>query len=276
MVSPGSTLAAEPEPEQEEDKAKKLAEQSQNPVSSLIQVPFQLNMEGGMGAHRRSEVVLNIQPVIPIPLTKRWTLVPRLITPLVGIPDVTQPVGTTWGLGDFNPQIYLAVQLPKGFTVALGPTIVVPTATSATLGSGKLSIGPSAVALWIGHGIVAGMLVNNAWSVAGDPARSRVNAFFMQPFFNLNLPKHTYLVTSPEITADWVKNQWTVPVGGGAGAILKLGLPANVGLQAYWNALSPSESPDWLVRFFVTFLFPVEKEAAAAGRAVDKDREQAQ
>src|SRR3954470_20327048 len=112
MVSPGSTLAAEPEPEQEEDKAKKLAEQSQNPVSSLIQVPFQLNMEGGMGAHRRSEVVLNIQPVIPIPLTKRWTLVPRLITPLVGIPDVTQPVGTTWGLGDFNPQIYLAVQLP--------------------------------------------------------------------------------------------------------------------------------------------------------------------
>jgi hypothetical protein len=82
---------------------------------------------------------------------------------------------------------------------------------------------------WIRHDIVAGVLVNNAWSVAGDPARSRVNAFFIQPFFNLNLPKHTYLVTAPEITADWVKNRWTVPVGGGAGAILKLGpLPPGV------------------------------------------------
>ena len=270
-------LATEPEktPEsgQEEDQAKKLAQQSQNPVSSLIQVPFQLNMAGGIGSYQRSGVILNIQPVIPIPLTKEWTLVPRLITPLEGAPDSTQPQGTTWGIGDFNPQIYVAVQLPKGFTVGLGPTIVIPTATDPALGSGKLSIGPSVVALWIGHDIVAGVLVNNAWSVAGSSASSKVNAFFLQPFFNLNLPKHTYLVTAPQITADWVNNTWVLPVGAGAGAILKLGLPANVSLQAYWNALAPSDSPSWLVKLTVAFMFPIAKDAAAAESSLDKDHE---
>jgi hypothetical protein len=264
------------DPAQEEDKAKKLAQASQNPVSSLIQFPFQLNMAGSMGQFGRSELILNIQPVIPIPLTKKWTLVPRLITPIAGIPDITQPRGSTWGLGDFNPQIYVALQLPLGFTVGLGPTIVIPSATDDVLGSGKLSIGPSAVAVWIGHGIVAGVLVNNAWSVAGSPMRSDVNTFFLQPFFNLNLPKHTYLVTSPEITGNWVNNNWVVPVGGGAGAILKLGLPANVSLQAFWNALAPPGSPTWLVRFQIAFLFPIAKEGAAAGQALDKTREQKQ
>jgi hypothetical protein len=258
----------------EEDEAKKLAEQSQNPVSSLRSVPFQLNFPGGIGPFHRSEFLLNIQPVLPIPLTKTWTLVPRLITPFVGMPDVMQAQGTTWGVGDFNPQIYLAVQLPAGFTVGLGPTIVIPTATAQTLGSGKLSLGPSLVGVWIGDGIVAGVLVNNAWSIAGDPARKRVNAFFLQPFVNLNLPKHTYLVTAPQITGDWVDGNWVLPVGGGAGAIMKLGLPANVSLQGYWNALAPTGTPTWIVRFQTTFMFPIAKKAAAAANALEKDHDE--
>ena len=52
----------------------------------------------------------------------------------------------------------------------------------------------------------------------------------------------------------------------GAGAILKLGLPANVSLQAYWNALAPSDTPTWLVKLTVAFMFPIAKDAAAAGR----------
>ncbi len=257
-----------------DDEAKKIAEDSQNPVSSLISIPFQLNFAGGMGPFQRSETIFNIQPVIPIPLVGRWTLVPRLITPLVGIPDVAQPSGSTWGLSDFNPQIYVAVELPAGFTIGLGPTIVIPTATDAALGSGKLSLGPAAVVVWTGHGIVTGALVNNAWSIAGDRSRPKVDAFFLQPFFNLNLPRHTYLVTAPQITGDFVASQWVVPVGGGAGAILRLGLPASVSLQAYWNALAPANTPSWVVRLQVAFLFPIAPKAAAAEKAVDKDRKQ--
>jgi hypothetical protein len=253
----GTARSQEPDKEAE---AKKLARESQNPVSSLIAIPFHFDFSGGMGPFQRTQLVLSLEPVIPIPLKGAWTLVPRLITPFVGQPDIAKPNGSTWGVGDFNPQIYVAVALPKGFTVALGPTIVVPTASDALLGSGKLSLGPSAVLVWIGGSIVAGVLVNNAWSVAGERARSAVNAFFLQPFLSLILPRRTFLFTTPQITGNWINNTWVLPVGAGAGAIVKLGLPAAVTLQAYWNALAPADSPTWTVRFHIAFLFPVVRK----------------
>jgi hypothetical protein len=244
----------------ESAEANKLAKESQNPVSSLIAIPFHFDFSGGMGTFQRTQLVLSLEPVIPIRLKGAWILVPRLILPFVGQPDISRPHGSTWGVGDFNPQIYIAVSLPKGFTFALGPTTVLPTATDALLGSGKLSLGPSAVLVWLGESIVAGVLINNAWSVAGDRARSNVNAFFLQPFFTLILPRHTFLFTTPQITGDWINNTWVLPVGAGAGAIVKLGLPAAVSLQAYWNALAPVGSPTWTVRFHVAFLFPVARK----------------
>jgi hypothetical protein len=238
-----------------------LAQQVQNPISSLIAVPFQLNVQGGMGSFQRAQLVLNIEPVIPIPLKGDWILVPRLITPFISQPDIARPQGSTWGLGDLNPQIYVAVSLPRGFTVGLGPTIVIPTATDAALGAGKLSLGPSAVVVWIRKAIVVGALVNNAWSIAGDRARTNVNTFFLQPFFSLILPRHTFLFTAPEVTGDWIHHDWVVPVGAGAGVIVKLGLPAAVSLQSYWNALAPAGSATWTVRFHLAFLFPISKKS---------------
>jgi hypothetical protein len=185
-----------------------------------------------------------------------WSFIARLITPFAGVPDVTQAQGSVWGLGDFNPQLYLTLQLKNGFTFGLGPTLQIPTATDAALGSGRFSLGPSFVVVYINGPVVTGLLINNAWSVAGDPSRSNVNAFFAQPFFNLNLPHHTFLITAPEITANWVNGNWVIPVGGGAGAILKLGLPANVNLQAYWNAHAPPGSPTWITKLNIAFLFP--------------------
>jgi hypothetical protein len=255
QTQPSSATAGERDAE-----ATQLAREAQNPVSSLILFPLQLNVQGGMGPFQRTQLVVNLEPVIPIPIKGAWTLVPRLILPFVGQPVITQPQGSTWGLGDFNPQIYVAVELGKGFTVGVGPTIVIPTATDAVLGAGKLSLGPSAVGVWIGKAIVAGVLVNNVWSVAGDPARSHVDAFFLQPFFSLILPRHTFLFTAPEITGDWVRNDWVLPVGAGAGVIVRLGLPAAVSLQSYWNALAPSGSATWTVRFHIAFLFPVAKK----------------
>ena len=77
---------------------------------------------------------------------------------------------------------------------------------------------------------------------------------------NYNLPDGWYLVSAPIITANWEASsddRWVVPVGGGAGKLFKIGAqPINSSLQAYYNAESPENGPDWSLRFQVQFLFP--------------------
>ncbi|MGD8719123.1 MAG: hypothetical protein PVH29_09925 [Candidatus Zixiibacteriota bacterium] len=44
-----------------------LARELQNPVADIISLPFQNNVNGGIGPFDRIQDVLNIQPVYPIP-----------------------------------------------------------------------------------------------------------------------------------------------------------------------------------------------------------------
>ena len=53
--------------------AEELAKQTQNPVSSLISVPFQSNWDVGIGSANGSKMVLNIQPVVPFKLSEAGT-----------------------------------------------------------------------------------------------------------------------------------------------------------------------------------------------------------
>jgi hypothetical protein len=55
----------------------------QNPVAALISVPFQSNFDFGLGSsHTGWRYTLNMQPVIPISLTKDWNLISRTILPV--------------------------------------------------------------------------------------------------------------------------------------------------------------------------------------------------
>ena len=87
--------------------------------------------------------------------------------------------------------------------------------------------GPTAVLVRVTppHWVI-GVLLNNQWSVGGNPLRPPVNAFLAQPFANYNMAHGWYLNTSPIITADWLAapgQRWTVPVGGGIGRVFRLG-----------------------------------------------------
>jgi len=250
--------------------AQDLQKATQNPVSSLISVPVQNNSNFGIGPFDRTQNVLNIQPVIPVKASEKWTLIIRWIAPIIwqpapgtgnleslGIEENTpgfllaqnaQKSAGVFGFGDMTPTFFLSPAKPGKLIWGAGPVFVLPTASNRFLGQGKFSAGPSVVALvQPGHWTI-GALINNVWSVAGPSDRTNVNQMTLQYFINYNLNKGWFLSMSPIIIANWKamsENIWTVPVGGGIGRIFKLGLqPVNLSAQFYGNAVHPvSGSP---------------------------------
>lgn len=243
-----------------EEKSEDLAKAAQNPVAKLISVPFQSNFNFNQGPNNVTQYILNVQPVIPISLSEDWNLITRTIMPIINQPSAAPGAEQAFGLGDINPTFFLSpAKADKKFIWGLGPTFTFPTATTAMLGSGRVSAGPAAVALTMqGHWVV-GALANQQWSFAGWSDKA-VSAMLIQPFINYNLPHGWYLVTAPIITADWQEksgNQWVVPVGGGIGKLQWFGkLPVNLQLQAFGNVVKQDYGPDWQLRFQIQFLFP--------------------
>ena len=246
-----------------------LAEAAQNPVANMISVPLQNNTYFGIGPNERTANVLNIQPVIPLKVGD-WNVITRTIVPIVylpaplegGIPGLPQnsPTGSTTGLGDINFTAFLSPANPRKLIWGFGPSLGLDTSTSDFIGTGKWTVGPSLVLLIQPKPWTIGLLMRNLWSFAGDSDRESVNSFMTQFFFNYNLPGGWYLTSSPTITANWEApsgQQWTVPLGGGVGKLLRVGrLPLNVQVQAFGNVVAPEDAPDWNLRFQVQMLFP--------------------
>ena len=207
--------------------------------------------------------------MIPISVSKDWNLITRWITPVIYQPlPVPQPSGPpvqqtgVYGLGDLNPSFFLS---PKKTTViwGVGPTFVLPTATNtAYLGQGKLSMGPTVVALvqpspLDDRGSCKQLLVCRRPFQSDKPA---VNQFLLQYFINYNMKKGWYLARAPIVTANWRApggNQWTVPFGGGVGRIMKLGFqPVNITAQFYGNAVYPAGTSPWGMKLQLRSCFP--------------------
>ena len=269
-LDPDSPQVLEEEARQGNSEA--LAKQAQNPIASLISLPIQWNsVPGSQWAPRaadptaqrnRSLNVWNVQPVVPFPLNDNFTLISRTILPVIQRPLAGDT--DVIGIGDINPSLFLVPRSRGHIQVGFGPTLVIPSATDVRLSSQRWSAGPAAVAVYTHGPLVAGMLINNIWSFAGDGGRD-VNAMLIQPFINYNLSAGWYLITSPIITADWNAANgkgWTVPLGGGIGRIFRIGTqPFNTSLQAFWNAVSPEVfgeqlAGDVTIRLQVQALFP--------------------
>lgn len=259
----GALLAAAllaPPARAQEPQTHDLARQAQNPVASLISVPFQNNFNFEVGSEDKMQGVLNIQPVVPFRASERWNLITRTIVPIIHQPLLAPGIGNVSGLGDIQFSAFLSPVKPRGVLWGVGPILSIPTATDDLLGTKKLGIGPTGVALATHGPWVVGTLVNNVFSVAGDSDRRDINQMLVQPFVNYNMAGGWYFVSSPIITADWkVDNdqRWTVPLGGGLGRIFRVGKqPLNTALQAFYHVEHPDLASRWSLRFQTQLLFP--------------------
>jgi hypothetical protein len=262
------------------DEAGDLAKQVQNPIANLISVPFQNNLDYNIGPYERARSTLNIQPVIPVKLTPEMMLITRTIVPIMYQPDVSNTGGGSSGLGDINPAFFFSSIDHGPLMWGMGPTFLLPTATQRATGSGKWSVGVTAVGLLQPGKWTIGVLASNLWSVSGPDDRVPVNQMTVQYFLNYNLPKAWYLTSAPILTANWqaeANDVWTIPFGAGVGRVFKLGkLPLNGSLSMYRNAVRPDSLPSaaWQLRVQIALLFPTGKrptekpssEVAAARR----------
>ena len=248
-VTPGESVAAE---------EGSLAKAAQNPLASMISLPFQNNTNTNVGPLDGTQNILNIQPVWPIDWNDNWNLITRTIVPVVSQPAMSAAGSRKSGLGDITFTGFFAPKETEKWIWGAGAAVLLPTGGDG-LTADKWGLGPSIVALSMDGPWVYGGLVSNVWSVAGSGA-SDINLLTLQPFINYNLPGGRYFTSSPVISANWEaasEEQWTVPLGLGYGKIFKLGnTPVNGQISLYRNVKRPTNGAEWQLRAQLQFMFP--------------------
>lgn len=256
-ISQGS---ADVQKTQDTQSEKDLLKATQNPVADLISVPIQNVTNFGIGPYHRIDNTVSLQPVIPLTLSDDWMFITRIIQPISWQPYADRESGGQFGLGDMNPTFFLSPRNPGNLIWGVGPAMVIPTATGGILGSGKFSLGPSAVVLAQPGNWTVGALASNVWSAVGSENRPSVNRMSLQYFVSYNLKDDWYLTTAPIIAADWRASggdRWLVPVGGGIGKLVLFGTrPVDFSVSFYNNVVKPDGGPSWQMNLQMTLLFP--------------------
>jgi hypothetical protein len=245
-----------------------LGSEATNPVAPLMSFRFQYqNSPSNYNADSYSDSGI-IQAVIPFALPSKYVpmMITRTTVPFVfNTPDL-DGVGQKTGFADTAMLIFLLPELgakAKGHTLAIGPSIGIPTAgDNEFTGSGKLTLGPA-----LGYintkikGLQWGGLVYQNWDIAsirGD-AKS-VSNMNIQPVLNYHFGEGWY-VGLPDLpqTYDFETNNWTTQLGGVFGRVFPW---HKQHLQVFGGAYYNSEDNDdmvageWTLKLNVSFLIP--------------------
>jgi len=233
--------------------ADELAKKLSNPISSLISVPLQYNYSQTYGDDGYKNL-LNIQPVVPISISKDWNLISRTITPVVQQKDV-QPGNTQFGFGDITQSLFFSPKKPtsSGLIWGVGPVALIPTGTDG-IGANTWAFGPTIVVLKQTGPWTYGVLANQLWDTGGQ---ADISSMYIQPFLAKGLGKGRTLSLNTESIYNWKTSEWTVPINVAYSKVSRWGkqMVSNQ-IGAGWYVTAPSGGPDWQLRYALTLLFP--------------------
>ena len=262
------------------------ATEAQNPVGNLWMLWFQNDMKllEGPGDGKRIFNSTVLQPVMPVPLTDRWRVINRPVIPLFNANEVPaagfqfNPANTyapitgnptfetRAGIGDIIfAQFYSASAEGSKFVWGIGETWMIPTATDDALGTGKLSVGPAALGMWMGDKMIIGAIMQQWFSVGGSDSRERVSTMDIQYVARYRLNPMASIGAAPNIQWNQVTGKWTVPVGLGLDVVApwkrgncKPPLPIRMGAELYYYVSHQDRAFDneWAFRLFFVPIIP--------------------
>jgi hypothetical protein len=229
------------------DSSTEINQKVTDPISSTwsLKVKNTVTFEDVASGGDHPDYQLQFQPTMPLRVTSDWKLIVRpqftLVedTPFASHGDVHR----TTGVGD---TVLDAVVSPKArpWLLALGSTMIFPTANLDQTGKGKWQAGPGGV---LGYRVprwIAVLIAQQWWSYAGATARPAQNHMNLQYTASYFFGDGWSIGTSPTILFDWraaAGNQVTFPVGPTVGKVVKLGgaVPVKFELQGLYVPVHP-------------------------------------
>jgi hypothetical protein len=204
--------------EKEESDVSKAAQNATNPLAFVTKLQFQPNYtlkDNGGDQFLLINRIMQPSKTIGLPFieskdpSKVYTIY-RLEAPVL---SQTMPNATldATGLSDFILIDIIAFKQKKGL-LGVGPALVMPTASSQYLGSGKWSAGLAAVYMTKFKGLTVGVLGQQFMSFAGDSNRDDQNYMLFQPIVTKVFQKGYFMNFSPIMKFDWEKSDYNIPL----------------------------------------------------------------
>jgi len=238
--------------------ATSLTAQAGDPTAPIVQFQitdfFSPSVRHGDGALNE----FNLQPVIPIPASRRFPLeqILRVTIPYLTTPD---PDGDS-GLGDVSlVDLFVPEPHPQD-VLGIGLTLTAPTAAHTSLGSGKWQLGPAMT--WVYYGISGwqiGGILQNPISFAGDKDRDDVNTLLFQPIVNYLRGDWYFGAGDFNVSYDWRAGELTLPLAFQVGKIQTIGRHHyNLSFEAEWTTVVPEDQvfPRWGIRLGIVMMIP--------------------
>lgn len=149
-------------------------------------------------------------------------------------------------LGLFGPKVGYKME-DASIVWAVGPTVILPTASKDILGTGKWCVGPAGVIVYNGSSWKYGIFWQQWWSFAGEDNRSDVNMSNVQYFIYYTPDPNWAFGMSPNFTINWnaaPEDQLTFPIGFGFSKTVYVGpLPISIGMECYYSIKTPEYAP---------------------------------